>query len=488
MIDVADAFCPWNAGRWRVGPTVERTDDEADLELDTADLASVYLGAFDFNGLASAERVRELKPGALQRATRALSHTPATVLPGGFLSGVRGSSGQGPQEFTGGIMAIGQYFGMAPTEERMQRFADLMPFERMHAALGGRGDRRWSGGIPRSSSPSRVESLPTAGVTVVGVSPTHRRRGVLRALMRTQLDEAHERGEPLAALWASEETIYGRFGYGLAAFCGEITLAHEHAAFAQPLEPQGTLRLIEPEEALESAPGGLRAAAHRLARDVLPQPHLVGAERDLRSRRNAATARDPKRWVVYERDGGIEGYAVYRHKPGFENGTTTAELRVVEALGATPEALRELWAYLLAIDWIATVKASLLPPDHPLFLLLATPRRLRYRMGDGLWVRLLDVGAALSGRRYASDGKVVFDVVDEFCPWNKGRWQLDGGQATRSKETPDLALPVQSLGSVLLGGVSFASSRARRAGRGARGRRDRARRFALPLRPAPLVP
>ena len=78
---------------------------------------------------------------------------------------------------------------------------------------------------------------------------------------------------------------------------------------------------------------------------------------------------------------------MYRHKLGFEYGSSSTELRVVEALGATPEALRDLWAYLLAIDWIATVKASLLPPDHPLFLLLATPRRLRYRMGDGLWVR-----------------------------------------------------------------------------------------------------
>jgi len=69
VVDVRDSFCPWNAGRWRIGQTVERTDDEAELELDTADLASAYLGAFDFNELATADRVRELKPGALQRAT-----------------------------------------------------------------------------------------------------------------------------------------------------------------------------------------------------------------------------------------------------------------------------------------------------------------------------------------------------------------------------------------------------------------------------------
>jgi predicted acetyltransferase len=160
---------------------------------------------------------------------------------------------------------------------------------------------------------------------------------------------------------------------------------------------------------------------------------------------------------VYEQDGSIDGYAVYRHKPGWEAGATVAELRVLEALGATPQALRDVWAYLLAVDWKATITASLLPPDHPLFLLLATPRRLRYRMGDALWVRLVDVGAALSGRRYSAEGSVVFDVKDDFCPWNEGRWRLDGGAAARSDAAADISLSVQSLGSAFLGGVSFAA-------------------------------
>src|SRR4029453_5211368 len=153
-------------------------------------------------------------------------------------------------EFTGGVLAIGQYFGMVANEERMQRFVDLMTLERMHAAwsdgsiVGGAGAFAFKLSVPGGD-------LPTAGVSVVGVTPTHRRRGVMRGLMRAQLDAAHERGEPLAALWASEETIYGRFGYGLASFCGEITLAHEHTQFAQPFEPEGTLRLIETDEALE---------------------------------------------------------------------------------------------------------------------------------------------------------------------------------------------------------------------------------------------
>ena len=364
-------------------------------------------------------------------------------------------------EFTEGVLAIGQYFGMVANEERMQRFADQMTLERMHAAwsdgtvAGGAGAFDFTLTVPGGD-------LRTAGVTVVGVLPTHRRRGILRALMRAQLDDAYERGEPLAALWASEETIYGRFGYGLASFCGEITLAHEHNSFAQPFEPQGTLRLIDADDALEAIPPVFERIRPEWP-GMFSRNRLWWENREIADPEERRDGAGPKRWVAYERDGSLEGYAVYRHKPGFEAGTTNAELRVLEAFGTTPEALRDVWAYLLAIDWIATTKSFLLPPDHALFMLLATPRRARYRMGDGLWVRLLDVGAALSGRVYQGDEPIVFEVADEFCPWNEGRWKLEGGRAERTKDEPDLRLPVQSLGSALLGGVSFASLR--RAGR-----------------------
>jgi predicted acetyltransferase len=91
-----------------------------------------------------------------------------------------------------------------------------------------------------------------------------------------------------------------------------------------------------------------------------------------------------------------------------------------------------------------------------LFLLLATPRRMRYRMGDSLWIRPVDVGAVLSGREYSGDGSIVFEIKDEFCPWNERRWKLEDGTAARTDADAELSLPVQSLGSALLGGVSFA--------------------------------
>jgi predicted acetyltransferase len=273
--------------------------------------------------------------------------------------------------------------------------------------------------------------------------------------MRAQLDDAHERGEPLAALWASEEPIYGRFGYGLASFCGEISLAHEYTAFADVAEPAGTVRFLEPEEALEAIPPVFERARLQWP-GMFSRDRLWWENREIKDSEERREGAGPKRWIVYEQDGAMEGYAVYRHKPGWDSGSTIAELRVIEALGATSQALRDIWGYLLAVDWKATITASLLPPDHPLFLLLATPRRMRYRMGDSLWVRLVEVGAALSARKYSADGSVVFDVHDDFGTWNQGRWKLDEGVAARTDDDADIALSVQSLGSAYLGGVSFA--------------------------------
>jgi predicted acetyltransferase len=118
-----------------------------------------------------------------------------------------------------------------------------------------------------------------------------------------------------------------------------------------------------------------------------------------------------------------------------------------------------IWRFLLDVDWMAVVEASFVPPDHPLFLLLAAPRRARYRMGDGLWVRLVDLPAALSGRAYGDGGPLVLEVRDAVCDWNDGRWRLEGGTCERTEEEPDLALDVSALGSVYLGAVSFAQLR-----------------------------
>ena len=359
-------------------------------------------------------------------------------------------------EYGRAVGAIGQYFNPPPSAEMLERFTLTLPHERMHAAfedgqiVGGAGAFPFELSVPGGS-------LPCAGITAVGVHPTHRRRGVLRSMMDMQLRDLHERGEPIAALWASEETIYGRFGYGIAAWAGELKVPHEWDAFAGPLEPGGTTRFVTPEEASELFPP-IYEAVRRERPGMTSRSETWWENRQLRMPEEEASA--PRRFVVLELDGEPRAYAIYRTHFSFEAGSASSRLVVREALGTTPRATAAIWRFLLDVDWMATVEASLVPPDHPLFLLLATPRRMRYQMADSLWVRLVDVGAALSGRAYGKGEPLVLEVRDAVCEWNDGRWRLEGGECTRTGEEPDLALDVSALGSVFLGAVSFTELRA----------------------------
>ena len=346
---------------------------------------------------------------------------------------------------------IWQYFGAEPDAETAESFAKWLPLERRHAARDGDAAAGGAGAVPFEISVpgGRVRA---AGVTVVGVEPTYRRRGVLRSLMRAQLDDVHERGEPLAYLWASEPTIYGRFGYGLASFQLELDVPRERASFALPAAPYGTLRKVDRDEALARFPEvwdavmderpGMFARSEEwwAGRGVPEKPRGDGP---------------PHVRVLLEADGRAEGYAVYQVHQSFAEGSSTGHVQVVEALARTPEATSAIWRYLLDLDWTSRIKADKLPVDHPLLFLLAEARRARPRVGDALWVRLVDVGAALSARSLAGDGEVVVEVADAFCPWNEGRWRVSGAGAERTDVEPELALDVSALGSVYLGGVGF---------------------------------
>ena len=296
--------------------------------------------------------------------------------------------------------------------------------------------------------------MPTAGVTVVGTYPTHRRRGVLRALMRAQLDDVHERGEPLALLWASEETIYGRFGYGMASLCGLDRRPSRLQRLRASTRARGHARVSSTGRRRfgSSRASGTGCARRFPACSAAP----VTGGSSASSSSSPASEGGPKRFVVLERDGQPEGYAIYRHKLKWERRrVSTSELVVVEAVALDGRPTAELWRYLFDIDWAVRITAGLLPIDHQLLQLLARPRLMKLRVWDGVWARLVDVGAALSARAYAADGAVVFDVVDGFCPWNEGRWRLAGGVAKRSKAPAQLRCDVAALGSVYLGGFTF---------------------------------
>jgi predicted acetyltransferase len=359
------------------------------------------------------------------------------------------------EEFNRAVGAIGQYFNPPPSEEHLERLSQLLPHERMHAAFDGDQIVGGAGAFPFELSVPGG-SLPCAGITAVGVTPTHRRRGVLRSMMDAQLRDVHERGEPIAALWASEETIYGRFGYGIASWAGSMSVPHEWDAFAEPFEPAGTTRFVTPEEALELFPP-IYEAVRRERPGMTSRSEYWWQYRHLRLPEDEASA--PRRFVLLELGGSPVAYAIYRTHFSFGGGSATSRLVVREALGATPQATAAIWRFLLDVDWMANVELSLAPPDHPLLLLLAKPRRAQYGFGDGLWIRIVDLPAALSGRAYGDGDPLVLEVRDALCEWNDGRWRLHGAACERTDEEPDLALDVSALGSAYLGAVSFAQLR-----------------------------
>jgi predicted acetyltransferase len=357
-------------------------------------------------------------------------------------------------EFKEAVGAISEYGAWETDDDIADRFLRLHPLSHMHAAFDGKRAVGGAGAYPFDYSVPGG-SIACAGVTVVGVYPTHRRRGILSAMMKAQLDAAHEREEPIASLWASDERIYGRYGYGLASLVGEIELPLQHGAFAAPFEPRGPARYVDAddvaatlgpvwEHVFATRPGLFRRSTDwwelRVARD--PPERRGGA--------------GPKRFVVVEGASGVDGYAIYRHAPNWAEGIDAGRIVAIEVLANTLDAERELWRYLLDMEWASRVTARLLPLDHPLFWILAESRRMRMRVGDGLWIRLIDVGAALGGRSYSAAGPVTFQVVDGTCAWNAGRWKLEDGVAKKTRVEADLACDVAALGSVYLGGFAFA--------------------------------
>ncbi len=356
-------------------------------------------------------------------------------------------------EFKAAVGAISHYFGGGPDDERAERFAKVLPLERMHAAFDGDVVVGGAGAFPfQLTVPGGV--VPCGGVTVVGVLPTHRRRGVLTAMMRAQLEDIRDRGEPIAALWASEEVIYGRFGYGMASLAGEIALSSGYTGLRQPPDETARTRLISLDDAKTVLPGiydRVRAGTPGMFNRTEAWWELRNLSDPLERRQGGGE----KNVLVLELDGEPAGYALYRVFSKFEHGSSVGHVEVIEAVADGAVAMRELWRVLLDMDWLATLKAFLLPIDHPLLQQLRYPRRLQMRIGDGLWVRLVDLGAALSARAYGGEGPVVFEVEDAFLPENTGRWRIAGGTAERTDEAADLALDVRELGAAYLGGFTF---------------------------------
>lgn len=306
-------------------------------------------------------------------------------------------------------------------------------------------------------------AVPMAGVTAVGVLPTHRRRGLLGAMMRRMLEQAVERAEPVAGLWASESVIYQRFGFGWAASGASYTLARPHTAFRAELPASSAVRILDDGETLDLLPP-IYERARPLVPGMLNRSEPRWHEhfgRDPEHRRDGASGRFI---AVYE----DQGYVSYRIKRDWRDGSPNAKLTVEEMVAVAPDALARLWRWTLDIDLVVEVHAFNRPADDPLPLLLADPRRLRVQPWDTLWIRILDVPAALSARAYAADGAVVLEVSDDFGGWAAGTFRLDAAGGSGACEaapeaSPDISLGAAELAAAYLGGERL--TRLARAGR-----------------------
>lgn len=358
------------------------------------------------------------------------------------------------EEILPAISPVFHYFGMQPSAQDGERF---LPFIEPSRAFAAREDGAVVAGCASFPFELTVPGgvVRTAGLTVVGVLPTHRRRGILRRMMRAQLDDVRRRGEPVGYLWASEDTIYGQFGYGLASLSGDLDVAKQHAAFAKPFESRAEFRMMD-------ETGALAPMAHVYDRVRREHPGMIARSDEWWRRRRLADPENRRAGggvlnrIVLLHDGQPQGYALYRVHQVFESGSTTGHVNVIEAIGAGTEATRDLWRFLFDIDWVARVKAMLLPLDHPLFLLAARPRELKFKVHDGVWVRLVDLPAALAARRLGEGAPVVIEVADAFCPWNAGRWKVGTVGAEKTTADAELACDITALGSVYLGGFSWA--------------------------------
>jgi predicted acetyltransferase len=341
-------------------------------------------------------------------------------------------------------------FGQPPHPDDVEvELALVDPARAYAAAVDGRVVATAASFDFRMAVPGRV--TPVAGVTWVGVLPTYRRRGLLGALMERQLTDLHESGTAVAALWASEGAIYGRYGYGAAAWNLSLTVPRG-AAFRLPV-PAGDLDLVEPRH----------------------EP-LTGVYERVAARTPGFVTRDDRWWTYrlhdpeHGRDGATElqcvltdgGYALYAVRGAWQDGLPAGRVTVRELIAEDLGARLRLWRHLLDLDLTTEVRAGAVAPDDPLLLAaLAEPRSAGARIRDSLWVRLVDLPDALRSRTYACDVDVVLEVVDERAPWNTGRWRLTGDRTDAAclptRAAADLVLRPEDVGAAYLGGTPLRS-------------------------------
>ncbi|MFF9199603.1 GNAT family N-acetyltransferase [Streptomyces sp. NPDC014779] len=350
--------------------------------------------------------------------------------------------------------------GVPEADEERKLWQELTEHERSLGAWDGDRCVGTAGAFSFRLTVPGGRSVPAAGVTMVSVAGTHRRRGILTAMMRRQLEDVRSWGEPLAVLTASEPVIYGRFGYGAATQAVHATIDTTRVGLTVPEGTDGiTLRVTSPTEALDATEAVYAALVPGRPGMLERRP---GWERvallDPPGDRDGAS---PRLCVLAERDGRVVGYAHYAIKPNWSFAGSDGSVSVHQLAGLDPVAEAALWRFLCSVDLTARVRVFSRPVDDAWQHLVTDVRRCEPTLREILFVRLVELGAALEARAYQTPVDVVFEVADAFCPWNEGRWRLTadraGARCVRTDDPADLALSVRELGAAYLGGVSLLS-------------------------------
>ena len=292
-------------------------------------------------------------------------------------------------------------------------------------------------------------TIPIGAVAQVSVQATHRRRGINTMLMRRQLTDLCEWGDPLAVLQASESIIYGRYGYGMSSFEYTFELERPHGAFSHRHEPKGRLLFVEEDEAHGVFPQVFERAT--LLRNGMVKRNAKWWK--FRFAQTGLRGGDPRAWFVkYEVDGRADGYVWFTIEDAHQ-------MTVIELMAATDEAYAALWQFCFDLDLVTTVTAGRRAADEPLPWLMADPRRLKQTFQDASWFRLVDVPAALTARTYSTTDSLALRVLDPFLEWNDGTVRLDGGpdgaECRATDAEADLTLSAADLGAIYLGGVKL---------------------------------
>jgi len=297
--------------------------------------------------------------------------------------------------------------------------------------------------------------VPVSALTNVTVLPTHRRAGLLTAMITGDLAAAVARGEHLGILISSEYPIYGRFGYGPAVESASYAIDRASVHFRRP--PRGRVEHVDAATARRQAP-----AVYERFRTVQPGSIERGPgwwDRELRQVEVPGRTPEKSYWALHRSpEGAVEGYLRYRGTQNWDNMRPRGTLLVEDLCATTSAAYECLWRHACEMDLMSSVEAKTRSVSEPLGFLLADARAVQQtERHDFVWVRLLDVEASLSARGYAVEGRLVIEVADPLG-FAAGRYVLEGGPAgaecRRSDEAADLTLPVEALGSIYLGGTS----------------------------------